>query len=228
MFVRFLIFFFGLSILSLGIATVTNAGLGTGTVSSVAYVLNHMTDFSMGFFVFLTNVFFFVLQVAVDHKNIFQKALRQLPICFVFGMIFDVALWISAHVVPQNYIQEILMAFAGSALTGLGIASMVFARLAILPPEGFVLAVMNRWGGSFGTLRMTIDLFLLASAAIVSLLVFGTILGIREGTLITAVCSGPIAKQFLKVWGIVFPKHCPIDYKFIRIKAEKNGCLVLK
>ncbi|MCR8920837.1 hypothetical protein NW199_07200 [Parasutterella secunda] len=54
MFVRFLIFFFGLSILSLGIATVTNAGLGTGTVSSVAYVLNHMTDFSMGFFVFLT------------------------------------------------------------------------------------------------------------------------------------------------------------------------------
>ena len=192
MFVRFLIFFFGLSILSLGIATVTNAGLGTGTVSSVAYVLNHMTDFSMGFFVFLTNVFFFILQVAVDHKNIFQKALRQLPICFVFGMIFDVALWISAHVVPQNYIEQVLMAFAGSALTGLGIASMVFARLAILPPEGFVLAVMN-------------------SAAILSLLVFGTILGIREGTLITAVCSGPIAKQFLKVWGRLFPKHRPID-----------------
>ena len=211
MFVRFLIFFFGLSILSLGIATVTNAGLGTGTVSSVAYVLNHMTDFSMGFFVFLTNVFFFILQVAVDHKNIFQKALRQLPICFVFGMIFDVALWISAHVVPQNYIEQVLMAFAGSALTGLGIASMVFARLAILPPEGFVLAVMNRWGGSFGTLRMTVDLFLLASAAILSLLFFGTILGIREGTLITAVCSGPIAKQFLKVWGRLFPKHRPID-----------------
>jgi len=158
-----------------------------------------------------SNVFFFILQVAVDHKNIFQKALRQLPICFVFGMIFDVALWISAHVVPQNYIEQVLMAFAGSALTGLGIASMVFARLAILPPEGFVLAVMNRWGGSFGTLRMTVDLFLLASAAILSLLVFGTILGIPEGTLITAVCSGPIAKQFLKVWGRLFPKHRPID-----------------
>lgn len=158
-----------------------------------------------------SNVFFFILQVAVDHKNIFQKALRQLPICFVFGMIFDVALWISAHVVPQNYIEQVLMAFAGSALTGLGIASMVFARLAILSPEGFVLAVMNRWGGSFGTLRMTVDLFLLASAAILSLLVFGTIFGIREGTLITAVCSGPIAKQFLKVWGILFPKHRPID-----------------
>lgn len=52
MFARFMIFFFGLCVLSLGIATVTNAGLGTGTVSSVAFVLNRLTDFSMGFFVF--------------------------------------------------------------------------------------------------------------------------------------------------------------------------------
>ena len=103
------------------------------------------------------------------------------------------------------------MAFAGSALTGLGIASMVFARLAILPPEGFVLAIMNRWGGSFGTLKMSVDLFLLVSAVSLSLIAFGEILGIREGTLITAVCSGPIAKVFLKVWGRFFPKHRPID-----------------
>ena len=45
-------FLFCLCVLSLGIATVTNAGLGTGTVSSVAFVLNRLTDFSMGFFVF--------------------------------------------------------------------------------------------------------------------------------------------------------------------------------
>lgn len=144
MFARFMIFFFGLRVLSLGIATVTNAGLGTGTVSSVAFVLNRLTDFSMGFFVFLTNVFFFVLQVIVDSKDLLKKALRQLPICFVFGMIFDIALWVSGHVVAQNYWQQLLMAFFGSILTGLGIASMVFARLAILPPEGFVLAIMNR------------------------------------------------------------------------------------
>lgn len=52
MFARFMIFFFGLCVLSLGIATVTNAGLGTATVSSVAFVLNRLTDFSMGFLFF--------------------------------------------------------------------------------------------------------------------------------------------------------------------------------
>ncbi|HIU83981.1 MAG TPA: hypothetical protein IAC66_01260 [Candidatus Aphodousia gallistercoris] len=211
MFFRFFVFFCGLCILSLGIATVTNAGLGTGTVSSVAFVMSKLTGLTMGFYVFLTNAFFFVIQICVDPKNILGKAIRQLPICFVFGMVFDVALWVSSHIVPQAYWQQIVMAFAGSVLTGLGIASMVFARLAILPPEGLVLAIMKRWGGSFGTLRMMVDIFLLTATVILSFIFFSTVVGIREGTFITAICSGPISKFFLKAWGRFFPAHRPID-----------------
>ncbi len=211
MFTRFLIFFFGLCTLSLGIATVTHAGLGTGTVSLLAFLLTKLTGLSMGFYVFLTNVFFFVLQIMVNHKNFWIKAVKQLPICFVFGMIFDVAMMVTAAMVPQTYTQQVLMVLLGTTLTGLGIASMVFARLAILPPEGLVLSIMDRWGGSFGHLRMGVDVFLVTVTVILSLLTFGTIVGLREGTLITAVCSGQIAKVFLKVWGKIFPAHRPID-----------------
>ncbi len=211
MFTRFLIFFFGLCTLSLGIATVTHAGLGTGTVSLLAFLLTKLTGLSMGFYVFLTNVFFFVLQIMVNHKNFWIKAVKQLPICFVFGMIFDVAMMVTAAMVPQTYTQQVLMVLLGTTLTGLGIASMVFARLAILPPEGLVLSIMERWGGSFGHLRMGVDVFLVTVTVILSLLTYGTIVGLREGTLITAVCSGQIAKVFLKVWGKIFPAHRPID-----------------
>ena len=211
MFTRFLIFFFGLCTLSLGIATVTHAGLGTGTVSLLAFLLTKLTGLSMGFYVFLTNVFFFVLQIMVNHKNFWIKAVKQLPICFVFGMIFDMAMMVTAAMVPQTYTQQVLMVLLGTTLTGLGIASMVFARLAILPPEGLVLSIMERWGGSFGHLRMGVDVFLVTVTVILSLLTFGTIVGLREGTLITAVCSGQIAKVFLKVWGKIFPAHRPID-----------------
>ena len=76
---RVLIFLFGLVVLSLGIAIVTHAGLGTGTVSSAAIVLSRQTGLSMGLFVFLTNVFFFVLQCLVDPKNLMVKAVKQLP-----------------------------------------------------------------------------------------------------------------------------------------------------
>lgn len=211
MIARFLIFFFGLCSLSLGIATVTHAGLGTGTISLLAFLLTKLTGLSMGFFVFLTNVFFFFLQKLVDHKNFWIKAFRQLPICFIFGMIFDVAMMITSVMVPQTYTHQILMVLLGTTFTGLGIASMVFARLAILPPEGLVLSIMQRWGGSFGHLRMGLDVFLVTVTVILSLMSFGTIVGLREGTLITALLSGQLAKVFLKVWGKLFPAHRPID-----------------
>ena len=141
---RMLIFFFGLCMLSLGIATTTHAELGTGTVSSVALVLNHATGLSMGLFVFLTNFFFFILQIIVDPKAIFQKAIRQLPICAVFGFVFDIAMIVTSVVNPDTYIERIGFVLLGTVGVGLGIASMVFARIAILPLEGVVLAVLDR------------------------------------------------------------------------------------
>ena len=88
---------------------------------------------------------------------------------------------------------------------------MVFARIAILPPEGVVLAVLARWGGSFGTLRMGIDIFLVVVASTLSLILFGTVVGVREGTLIAALLGGQIAKRVLIVWGRLFPKHRVLD-----------------
>ena len=109
---RLFLFFCGLGVMSTGIAMVTNAGLGTGTISSVAFVLNELTGQSMGFYVFLTNVFFFVIQVLVEPKGLLGKAIRQLPICFVFGILIDAGMWLTGHIVPQAYWQQILMAFA--------------------------------------------------------------------------------------------------------------------
>ena len=77
MFIRALIFFFGLLMLSTGISVITHAGLGTGTISSVALVLSKALPLSMGFFVFLTNVFFFVLQTAVDPSRFLVKLVKD-------------------------------------------------------------------------------------------------------------------------------------------------------
>lgn len=138
MFIRALIFFFGLLMLSTGISVITHAGLGTGTISSVALVLSKALPLSMGFFVFLTNVFFFVLQTAVDPSRFLVKLVKQIPICFVFGLFFD-------------------------------------------------------------------------AATSLSCLLLGSIEGVREGTLVAAVCGGQFAKVFLKVLGRLFPAHRPVD-----------------
>lgn len=79
MFIRALIFFFGLLMLSTGISVITHAGLGTGTISSVALVLSKALPLSMGFFVFLTNVFFFVLQTLTSQPKHTQ------PLSYIFS-----------------------------------------------------------------------------------------------------------------------------------------------
>ena len=157
---RVLIFLFGLVVLSLGIATVTHAGLGTGTVSSAAVVLSRQTGLSMGLFVFLTNVFFFVLQCLVDPKNLLIKAVKQLPVCAFFGAVFDVAMWLTSFMDPTNYGWAFMQVFLGTCLTGLGVSAMVFARLLVLPPEGFVIAVMHRFGGSFAYSEEFVDKYI--------------------------------------------------------------------
>lgn len=115
MFIRALIFFFGLLMLSTGISVITHAGLGTGTISSVALVLSKVLPLSMGFFVFLTNVFFFVLQTAVDPSRFLVKLVKQIPICFVFGLFFDAAYALTSFVAPAAYLEQLATVFIGAA-----------------------------------------------------------------------------------------------------------------
>ena len=195
MFIRALIFFFGLLMLSTGISVITHAGLGTGTISSVALVLSKALPLSMGFFVFLTNVFFFVLQTAVDPSRFLVKLVKQIPICFVFGLFFDAAYALTSFVAPAAYLEQLATVFIGTVFNGMGIAGMVFARLAILPPEGLVISIIRRWGGSFGNLRTGIDVFLVIAATSLSCLLLGSIEGVREGTLVAAVCGGSFSRS---------------------------------
>lgn len=118
MFIRALIFFFGLLMLSTGISVITHAGLGTGTISSVALVLSKALPLSMGFFVFLTNVFFFVLQTAVDPSRFLVKLVKQIPICFVFGLFFDAAYALTSFVAPATYLASTVLRRSSTPATG--------------------------------------------------------------------------------------------------------------
>lgn len=211
MLIRLLIFILGLSALSFGIALVTNANLGTSAISSFAYVMSMSTGLSMGFFVFSTNAFFFLVQIAIDRKAVLAKAVKQLPICGLFGIVIDGAMLLTSNLIPQNWTQSALMVLAGCLCIGFGASGMIFSRLAYLPPEGTALAVLNRWGGSFGTVRAAIDVSIVAAAVIASLISFGEIHGLREGTLAAALLGGPSAKFFLRCWGRLMPQHKVID-----------------
>ena len=205
MFKRIFLFAVGLSVLSLGISLVTNAHLGTGAVSSTAYVLSLGTGLSMGFYVFLTNAFFFLIEILIEPREILKKAVFQLPICGLFGLVIDIAMWLTAPLSPEAYWLKIAMVLVGTVMTGMGAGTMVFARFAILPPEGAVLAFIERWGGSFGTLRSGADLFLVIVAVALSFMFFGELRGVREGTVIAALGAGNVGRIVIAAWNRLLP-----------------------
>ncbi len=205
MFKRIFLFAVGLSVLSLGISLVTNAHLGTGAVSSTAYVLSLGTGLSMGFYVFLTNAFFFLIEILIEPREILKKAVFQLPICGLFGLVIDIAMWLTAPLSPEAYWLKITMVLVGTVMTGMGAGTMVFARFAILPPEGAVLAFIGRWGGSFGTLRSGADLFLVIVAVALSFMFFGELRGVREGTVIAALGAGNVGRIVIAAWNRLLP-----------------------
>ena len=205
MFKRIFLFAVGLSVLSLGISLVTNAHLGTGAVSSTAYVLSLGTGLSMGFYVFLTNAFFFLIEILIEPREILKKAVFQLPICGLFGLVIDIAMWLTAPLSPEAYWLKITMVLVGTVMTGMGAGTMVFDRFAILPPEGAVLAFIGRWGGSFGTLRSGADLFLVIVAVALSFMFFGELRGVREGTVIAALGAGNVGRIVIAAWNRLLP-----------------------
>lgn len=211
MWLRVVIFVVGVWMLSFGIATVTQAHLGTGSVSSLAYVLTLATGISIGTFVFATNIFFYAVELAVSREDAWKKAVVQLPTTVLFSVCIDLAMPIAGLLTPEAYVAKLLMVLFGTVCIGFGISAMVHARLAILPVEGAVLTIMHRFGGSFGTLRVSMDVFLVASAVIVSFAVFGELQGVREGTVIAAFTSGFFAKIFLKGWAKLSHGHTAVD-----------------
>lgn len=115
-------------------------------------------------------------------------------------------MWVTSFIHPAAYWEQLVMVCVGTTMIGVGAGTMVFARFAILPPEGAVLAFIGRWGGSFGTLRSGADCFLVALAVLLSFYFFGELRGIREGTVIAALGGGNVAKYVIAGWNKLLPK----------------------
>lgn len=110
-------------------------------------------------------------------------------------------LW--AWVVPTSYIFQLLPLLIGTTLIAFGVAVQGIANVLMLPGEGIVYAVSRHFHIDFGSVKTGNDVSLVLIAAIISWIYLDGIEGIREGTLISALITGTIARFFLNHLGKV-------------------------
>ena len=199
---RYLFFVVGLFVNSMGIALITRANLGTSPISSTPYVLSLWHPaLSLGMFTLFFSLFLIALQLIMLGRRFPKHFWLQIPVSFLLSAFIDLSMSIFFFVDPQFYPLQILSLLIGCLVLGFGVFMEVAANVVMLPGECTVKAITMRWHTDFGKTKICVDVTMVVVAAVLGFVLCGTLTGIREGSVISALLVGLIARTVGKLIG---------------------------
>ena len=155
-------------------------------------------------------------------KNFKIENVLQIPVSIAFGYFIDLTMYMFFWVDPQNYVVKLISLLAGCVVLGFGVYMEVLADVVMLPGESFVRAIVQTWNTNFGTTKIIFDSSMTIMAGVLSVLFFGKLNGVREGTIMAALLVGFIARLFGKYLEFVKPYIFPEDYKTVEAQDAGN------
>lgn len=201
------IFVAALFVMSLGIALVNRGNLGTTPINSLPLVSSYASGLTFGETTFFINLLFVAAQWLLLRKSINKLLLlSQIPITFAFSYFIDTSMQITEFLSSDIYWKCFAVSMLGNVVLGLGVALEVFAGAAALPGEG-LSTVLHK---PFSSVKIANDVILVLLALLLSYCVFHEIHGLREGTVISALCVGIFVKFWLAGLTKLF-KRAPAD-----------------
>lgn len=238
LFRRYLVFTIALFLSALGVSIITRSYLGTSPISSVPYVLSLNTSLSMGTYIFILNMALIAGQMVMLGKTGIKERrvdlMMQLPISVIFGLFIDLTMIMLIGLAPSIYGLKIIFLILGCATLALGICFEVVADVTMVSGEYFVQIASKRFQKEFGFVKIAFDVSLIIIAIIFSVITAGKIDGLREGTIIAALLTGPFVRlfrpylKFIERWEIkdasknnqMFSTETPHTPKIITISRE--------
>lgn len=197
---RYLLCISGLFFAALGVAFTKHGELGVSPISSVANVMSYKFDtLSLGTWLIIWNCILIVGQIVILRKRFQPIQLLQVPLSFLFGWFTNFGMWVVSFIPVNTYIIRLVMVIVGVVILGFGISITVIANAIMNSGEAFVKAVSDQIHKEFGNVKIVFDVLCVITALILSLLFFDfSIVGTREGTIISALLTGVFVKFFTK------------------------------
>lgn len=195
---RYLLFIISLFFSALGVAFTKHGELGVSPTSSIANVIScKYTFWSLGTLLIVWNCILILGQILILRKNFQFVQLLQIPLSFLFGWFTDFGMWIVSYIPINSYAMRLLMVVIGVVILGFGIALSVIADVILNSGEAFVKAISDTADKNFGNVKIAFDITCVVLAILLSLIFFHyKIVGTREGTIISALCTGMVVKAF--------------------------------
>ncbi len=194
--VRCCFFCVGMCTAALGIAIVTNASLGTTPITSIPLVCDGILPLSVGGYTAIINTLFVIAQKFILGPKSSNKIFLQLLPMLVFSAAIDFWLFCTDGILALPYLERFAFLMVGIATLALGIFIQVASNITVMPGEGLVLAIAWRTHHSFGSIKVITDCCMVATAAILGFIFLGNVIGIREGTVLSAVLTGFVVRFY--------------------------------
>lgn len=200
---RYLFFIAGLYVNSLGISLITKAELGTSPISSIPYTLSIGFPLSLGMFTLFYSLLLIVIQLVILGRRFPRQFWLQLPVSLGFSLFIDLSMGSLWFLSPESYPVKLICLLVGCLVLGVGVFMEMAASVVMLPGECTIKAISSTWNKDFGKTKVAVDLTMALSAAALGFFLYGALTGVREGTLISALLVGFIARwinQHLGSW----------------------------
>lgn len=194
---RYLCFCTALLICALGVCLVTKSNLGTSPVTSLPYTITFILPVTLGTTTFIWNVILVACQRVLLKRRLNLVEFLQIPAVFLFSIFIDFWMLTAEPVIElinHNYIGQLGLCIFGSAVLGVGIRIEIVSNATVIPGEGLVIIIANKFRKNFGNIKILFDISLVVSSVILALICLHTVVGLREGTVISAFCVGFFAK----------------------------------
>lgn len=204
---RLLTYFVGLFIMAVGVVFSVSSALGVSPVTCLANVAYQILGvdrrigwLSLGVCTTLTYCFYILIEIAVLRKEFKPHMLLQIVASTVFGTMVSLASGAFSFLPqPDNYLIRLLYLLISIPLVAFGVMLYLAPNILPTPGEGLSLAVSKKLGKPVASCKMIVDCCLVVLSVIVSLVYFKSFVGVREGTVISALLVGFVMKRMMRV-----------------------------
>ena len=229
---RLLVYLAGLYCMAIGVVFSAQSNLGVSPVGSLANVVyqiglaaNAPEWVNLGNCTIAVYCLYILTEFIILRRDFKPHMLLQLVASFLFGWMVNLATAMLAVLpAPESYAVQMVYLLCSIPLVAAGVMLYLSPNILPTPGEGMSLAISGKAGLSVGSSKTVFDCTLVVISALVSLLYFRRLVGVREGTVICALLVGFVMKQMQKVCQTGLLRFVQRENKVDRaLKASMDG-----
>lgn len=200
-FKRILVLILSIMITAMGTVLIIKGNLGTSSIASVTYLFTLGFDISLGISMLTINILFIILQKLFLRDKFNNINYFQIIISLVVSIFLDILMNAFQFLEPTAFLFKLIVLICGCFVMALGMNLQLVANLIMLPAEGIVYALSYVLHKRFGTVRIIFDVTLVLISIILSVILFGKVVTVGIGTLISAYLIGKFTNIITDLFG---------------------------